>query len=233
MKHVDRLILSAIILGLLVNIASAFFSQQYPQASLYAAALMLAAVVLWGLFRLALLALQFTRAGRYAVLVFYLNVDSDLLLVKHPFHGRLIPPGGRLHRWEIPHVAVARVLNEEAAITQFEFHPKFHKPDMMLSDVVEEVPRPFAVQIEHRRQRGLVRFHYAFVYVCRPIGTDSQLEAVQGYAPRWMNLTQMYLAGHDMRPFDDVLLRYQDLLRVVRPDLDSAKLRAMRGEEDA
>jgi ADP-ribose pyrophosphatase YjhB (NUDIX family) len=216
MKAIDRFILASVLVGLLVNLGSAFLSSQLPRLNEYAAIVLGVAVCIWGLYRLIEVILRYTRYGRYAVLVLFLNSKLEILLVRHPFHKRLIPPGGRLQQWELPHLAVAKRLIKEAGIDDFEFHPKFHHLNGPISDVVERVPQPYSVQIEHRRQRGLVKFHYTFVYVCKFRGEDKQLAHVESYQPRWISLEEIGKLQRDLIPFDDVLLQYQEILNKIR-----------------
>src|SRR5579875_704133 len=126
MKPIDRFILLSVLLGLLINLTSSFLDARFPQVGLYLTALLVIAVCIWGIFRLSSVALQYFRSGRYSVEVFLLNQNNDLLLIKHPYHRRLLPPGGRLNQWEQPHEAVSRSLLEEAGISEFEFHARFH-----------------------------------------------------------------------------------------------------------
>lgn len=214
MKNIDRFILASIIVSLLVNLGSAFLGQYFPQINIIAAIVLGVAIAVWGLYRLISTLLQYLSFGRYAVLIFFLNKNNELLLIKHPFHRCLLPPGGRLGLWDLPHQTVAKKLKEETGITEFEFHPKFHNPDQMISEVVEDVPRPYSVHMEHRRQRGFVKFHYAFVYVCRSKnGIDKPLVAINEYQPRWMNLESIYLLPKNDIPYDDIIRRYEDILR--------------------
>lgn len=83
----------------------------------------------------------------------------------------------------------------------------------MISEVVEDVPRPYSVHQEHRRQRGFVRFHYAFVYVCRFVGNDRTLPHVEAYQARWLSLDEIYRLPKDLIPYDDIIRRYEDILR--------------------
>jgi ADP-ribose pyrophosphatase YjhB (NUDIX family) len=212
MKSIDRFILATILVGLIVNLGSTFIDEYFPQITTYAAITLGFAVAIWGLYRLVSTLLQYVRYGRYAVLIFFLNSENKLLLIKHPFHGCLLPPGGRLKQWELPHVAVAKRLKEETKIEDFEFHPQFHNPNLMISEIVESVPRPYSVHMEHRKQRGLVRFHYAFVYVCHFIGSDMPLQPVEDYQPRWLSLPEIYQLPKGVIPYDDIIRRYEDIL---------------------
>lgn len=230
MRPSDRFILATIIVGLIVNLGSTFLGEYFPQVSQYAAISLGIAVAIWALYRLVSTLLHYLRYGRFAVLIFFLNSKNELLLIKHPYHGCLLPPGGRLKQWELPHIGVANRLREETRIIDFEFHPKFHNSNLMISEVVENVPRPYSVHMEHRKQRGLVRFHYAFVYVCRFRGQDQVLEPVDGYLPRWMGLTEIYQLPKGLIPYDDIIRRYEDILKNLGIKVQLSSYNTQRGQ---
>lgn len=220
MKPIDRLILLSVLLGLLVNLASSFLDAKFPQVGLYLTALLVIIVFIWGTFRLSSTVMQYFRKGRYSVEVFLLNQNNDLLLIKHPYHGRLLPPGGRLNQWELPHEAVSRRLREEAGISEFEFHPRFHKiqSPKMINEIVERVPTPYLIQIEHRKQRRDIKFHYDYIYICLFIGDGTKpLETIKEYNPKWMNLKGIYQLDKHLKPFDDAVQTYEDLLKKLKP----------------
>lgn len=151
---------------------------------------------------------------RFAVLVFLLDRDNRLLLVQHPFHNRLIPPGGRLKDGEVPHQSVRERLLEETGITEFEFHPDFHSPLRVISEVVESVPEPYSVHMEHRRQRDGITSHYAFVYVCRFTGVCLPVTGEASYRPQWYSLGQIKSMPRDRIPFDDIVRRYEGIIEL-------------------
>jgi ADP-ribose pyrophosphatase YjhB (NUDIX family) len=214
MKNSDRLFITAFGIALLVNLAAAAAWQAFPLAGWIALITIIIGTCAWILLRLVQNVLGFVRFGRYAVLVFFLNRQKKLLLIKHPYHNVLLPPGGRLRQWELPHDAVARVLKEEACIDehQFEFHPLFHEGEHVISEIVQSVPRPYSVHMERRQQRGWLHFHYAFVYVCRYRQADRVITVVPQYAPRWYSLKEIESSAPSDRPFDDIIRRYEELL---------------------
>lgn len=118
-KPLDRLILASVILALAVNWASTFFGERFPKINLYAAIVLTLGAVVWGVYRVLNTLLQYLRFGRFAALIFFLSADRKLLLIYHPFHRRLLPPGGRLQQWELPHAAVRHRLREETGILDF------------------------------------------------------------------------------------------------------------------
>ena len=153
------------------------------------------------------------QSGGHAVLIFFLNEKDELLLIRHPFHQCYLPPGGGLKDGELPHKAVAERLKEETGILNFKFHPDFHNPFLVISEKVEDVPGPYSVHLELRPQSTGAEFHYAFVYVCCFDGADQPLSPMREYQPRWMSLEKIYELPKGQIPFDDIMVRYEDILR--------------------
>jgi 8-oxo-dGTP pyrophosphatase MutT (NUDIX family) len=216
MTKSDKFVGAAVLLAAMVNLAAAYFDRRYPSSAAWSADILAGAVGLYALFRFFQTTLQYFRYGRYAVLIFFLNNRNDLLLIRHPFHKCYLPPGGRLKQWELPHEALAKRLREETGITAFDLHPHFHNRTLVISEIVEDVPRPYSVHMEHRRQRGLVRFHYAFVYVCKFKGRDEELPQVETYEPRFFSLQQIYNMPRGVIPYGDIIRRYEDILVSLR-----------------
>ena len=153
------------------------------------------------------------HSGGYAVLIFFLNAKYELLLIRHPFHKCYLPPGGGLKEGELPHTAVAERLREETGILNFKFHPDFHNPNLVISEKVEDVPGPYSVHLELRPQSTGSEFHYAFVYVCCFEGADEPILTAKDYQPTWMSLETIYKLPKGQIPFDDIMVRYEDILR--------------------
>ena len=212
MTKSDKFVLGAVVLAVLVNLTAAHLDKRYPSIAAWAALLLAGAVGLYAVYRSLEIAIQYFRYGRYAVLIFFLNSKNELLLIRHPFHKCYLPPGGRLNQWELPHEAVAKRLKEETGIESFQLHPQFHNPKLVISEIVEDVPRPYSVHMEHRRQRGFVSFHYAFVYICKFKGRDEPLPRVEGYEPAFFTLQQIYVMPRGTIPYDDIIRRYEDIL---------------------
>lgn len=210
-RYVRDVIVTGVILAVLVNLASS--SSYIPDSAKRVAFWLLVSVsvlfVLVHVVNVALSILWFGK-GRYAVLAFALDPQDRIALAQHPYHRRLIPPGGRLKTLELPHDAVKRVLLEEAGVTQFSFDPHFHSAVASYTDTVTILPEPHRIQREDRMQRGLVKFHYAFVYVLR--AESDAIQRTEPYNAKWYTLAQVHALLPPQRPFDDIVKRYEDIL---------------------
>jgi len=213
MKKSDQFFLIAVITATAVNVASNFLFETFHDLSKYFCLGVVLALVVWGLYRLAELILNHYKTGRFAVLIFFLNSKNELLLIQHPFHKRFLPVGGRLKPGELPHEAVKKRLKEEAGISNFIFHPDFHNENLMISELVENVPRPHSVHKEFRKQRGPVWFHYAFVYVCKFSTNDENIDDSNEHRPSWKTLQQIKRLPQATRPFDDIINEFGDILK--------------------
>lgn len=205
-------VLTAIVVAIVVGLATTYIQELDERFKSIAFWIVMGVVVLWGVVEATaqLLAVLYFGKGRYAVLIFVLDDADRLLLVTHPYHRRLITPGGRLKVLELPHDAVARVLRTEAGISTFEFSSLFHAKQAAYTESVTIVPQPYMVQREDRKQRGFVRFHYAFVYVVRC--AHGNVGAIPQYQPTWYSRSEIEKLMSPDRPFDDVVDRYDDIL---------------------
>jgi ADP-ribose pyrophosphatase YjhB (NUDIX family) len=153
---------------------------------------------------------------RYATLIYFLNAENDLLLVQHPYHSVRIPPGGRIGINKLPHDAIELHLFNEAGLKrdEWEFHEVFHRPIEQFT-VVDDVTPPYAIQLEHRKQRGGIAKHYAFLYVCKFIkGKERMVTDINEYHPKWFSLNEIQ-EMRECRPFDDVVQRYKTILKTI------------------
>jgi hypothetical protein len=221
LSKADRFILGGVVVVMLVNFGSSWLMSSQPKITVYLGLALVTFVVLWALYKVtspiwALLTAGIAAFGRFAVLVYFVSRDQQLLMILHPHFKRRLPPGGRLNRSELPDHAVERVLLAEAGIAPdaFEYHPLFHETTEVLSERVETVVRPFLVQRERRWQRGLIRFHYAFVYVCRFKNQDLELTDLDSYHPKWFSLNELSsMTKH--RTFDDVPIVARKILAMA------------------
>jgi hypothetical protein len=203
----DRWVFSTIIIAIIINLASNVLGNASTLLSQVSTVILVIGLVAYVVARVTAVALNYYLYSRFSILVFVLDDERRLLLYRHPNFHRFIPPGGRLGLSEAPDEAVGPRLKAKAGINSFEFDKHFHAPRFPISELVEEVVRPFAVHREHRRQRGGVRSHYCFVYVCRLAG-----DARANPDCRWMNLTDILAMEVHLRPFDDIIAKYRLIL---------------------
>ncbi|MEE7506814.1 NUDIX hydrolase [Methylobacterium mesophilicum] len=216
MNSGDRFVLGAVIVGFAVNIASNIMGAMAPELSKWVSIALAVSVLGYFIYRTAQMIINYLYFGRFAALVYFLGNDNRLLLIKHPYHRRYLPPGGRLKYGETPDQAVANRLREETGIVNFEYHPIFHATYRPVSDLVEEVPRPYAVQREHRRQRGGVRSHYDFIYVCKFASREEIISNSSIYHARWASYDELTRMEMDVRPFDDVVTMYSRIIMMIQ-----------------
>lgn len=203
----DKWVFSTIIVAIIINLASNVVGNASTLVSQAATIILAVGLFVYVVARVAAFALNYYLYSRFSILVFVLDDQQRLLLYQHPNFHRFIPPGGRLGLSEAPDEAVGPRLKAKAGIESFDFDKHFHAPRFPISELVEEVVRPFAVHREHRRQRGGVRSHYCFVYVCRLAG-----DARANPECRWVNLTDLLAMEVHLRPFDDIIAKYRLIL---------------------
>lgn len=207
----DKWVLSAIVVAIIINVASTAIGNVTPETPKLAAIVLAFALFIYVLARVAMIAANYYLHSRFSVLIFMLDAQQRLLLYRHPQFQRYIPPGGRLALSEAPDDAVSSRLRDKAGVGSFIFDPHFHAPRFPITELVEEVIRPFAVHREHRRQRGGVRSHYCFVYVCRLAGG-----ATANLDCRWVDLADLIAMDVHTRPFDDIIAKYRLILEELR-----------------
>jgi hypothetical protein len=203
----DKWVFSTIIVAILINLASNFLGNASNLLSQVSTAILAVGLMTYVVARTATVGLNYYLYCRFSILVFVLDEQQRLLLYHHPYFNRFIPPGGRLGLSEAPDEAVGPRLRAKAGVNSFVFDKHFHSPRFPISELVEEVVRPFAVHREHRRQRGGVRSHYCFIYVCRLAG-DARVNP----DCRWMSLTDLLAMDVHLRPFDDIIAKYRLIL---------------------
>lgn len=157
----------------------------------------------------------------YAVTAYVLHPEGDkLLMIKHDFHGRFLPPGGRLHANQLHHEAVLKSVKAETGLRlqQLDFCQQFCPvySEHIVEDVVRAAPRPWIVQSEEIEQRGGMSYHYDFIYVVKA-GVDGPLEGRQN--PQWLDLAHIDRLPEDVRPFPNVRNLCETILQLcAQPD---------------
>jgi ADP-ribose pyrophosphatase YjhB (NUDIX family) len=163
---------------------------------------------------------------RYANLVYMIDEVGNMAVILHPKHKVWIPCGTRLKPYEMPHLAIYRVVSEELGLSdnEYEIWPRDQSKTYGETEVV---PRPYQVQWEHNEQRQgeqgkSVKSHYDFVYVCttdkvkpllRPAATSPVSRA------RWMSLQElrqeisMHKSTNEKVTFENVEKTYEKILK--------------------
>jgi len=153
---------------------------------------------------------------RFAIIIFLLNDQDELLLVHNHTHEILLPPCKTMKVFEMPHQAVERVLKEQVGINKnmYVIDERFHeKPNNMFR--VLDCPAPYAAQQEFStRQSGRIRFHYSFIYVYK-LKHDAVIDDTTDFFPRFFNLTQINTIEEKLKPFQDIILRYEKMLSFI------------------
>lgn len=97
---------------------------------------------------------------RYAVIVFLLNNNDELLLVLNQTHKILLPPCKTMKTYEMPHQAVERILKQQVGLNKEDYYidRRFHRKKEKLYRVLD-CYSPYATQQEFiTKQSKKVRF---------------------------------------------------------------------------
>ena len=214
----DRIILSSLLLSMIVNIFSDYVIQIFPniQSLLFPAVVIL--IIIWSLYFAGKLIYDKYTMGRYAVEVFLLNDQNELLLYYHPYHKKYLPPGGRVNASEFPDDAVRNRLKERIGLQSgdFVFHELFH-PNLNSSShtlgKIERIATPFLVQKELITQRGHKKFHYDFFYVLRLTKLPSCFLDNEYQPIRFVSKDTLKDIILDKECFPDVMDTYERILK--------------------
>jgi ADP-ribose pyrophosphatase YjhB (NUDIX family) len=215
-----RFLVGVIAVGILVNLASDTIGDRFPYGKnvvVYLAALV---VAVWFIVIMLQVVRSYLIQGRYAVEALILNSNNELLLYRHPHHKCMLPPGGRIGRFEFPNDALQRRLEERLSLNSraYKFDERIHDVADMNNGSIGEIQRfaaPFIVQRELHRQRGFVRFHYDFIYVLRMLDDNYEFDSPK-YAPiRFFDLAALKEAAAQRRTFPDVIDAYERVLSLI------------------
>ena len=214
----DKFILIGLIFATLVNLFSDSLKQIFPfiQNLIFVATATM--LVIWVIVIIIKNTIELLTAGRFATQALILNQKKELLLFSHPLHKKLLPPSGRVHRFQMPDEGMRRILQERVGLIpkDYRYHPAFHEVvDNQGQDFenVIRVPTPFLVQKEKRKQRGSVKYHYDFFYVLELTNPNHQFPENE-YAPFiWVNPEKLNHLVEKGRTFPDVVDAYQRVLQ--------------------
>ena len=212
------------LVGVLINLASSYIDDRYPAARELLLGVALGALVLWLLVLLTQYVFSYLVGGRYAVEALILISRNELLLYRHPHHKVMLPPGGRVKRWEFPNFALQLRLEERLGLNprDYRFDESFHHGIDGNTGHLGEIQRfaaPFLVQREIHRQRGFVQFHYDLIYVLRLLDDQTAFDAPKYSPVHFVDLAALREMVAQQRSFPDVL----DAYRRVLATLDGAR----------
>jgi len=217
MNKIDRFLLSSILVALCVNIASNFISKLNNNIETYAGYLVVGSVFVWALLVVLKMVYNYFTDGKFAVEAFILNRNNELLVYKHNFHKKFIPPGGRVRNNEFPDIALVNRLNERVGLKDGDYsfneilHPDFNVTNHNISSV-KRLPVPFIIQKEIRKQRLFKKFHYDFIYVLN-MSNNNITFPNNIYVPfKFVNMEALNRMVDSNETFPDVADTYQRIL---------------------
>jgi hypothetical protein len=148
---------------------------------------------------------------RFANLVYVLDAERNLAVIRHPHYKRWMPAGSRLAYHEAPHQAVPRVLRDELGLeaNNFKRWPEFETAQYGLTEIIEP---PYQVQMERRKHRLGVGAHYDFIYVGTVNGVKPRLQSPLN--PQWRSLEELKelrRTGDEEEPFADIIPTFEKI----------------------
>lgn len=180
---------SIVVISLLLGLSSSGLVVKHPEVGIWLSYLsiflLIVVVVRYILIRL----LNKFVPRRYANLIFMLDEENNLAVLKHPLYSRIQPPGGRLFYNESLHLSISRIIKKELGLEETSYKVVSDDNSLERYGTAYLVPRPFQIQVEIGSHKLGVREHYDFVYVCfakgiKPI-LDSSFHAI------WVSLDEL------------------------------------------
>ena len=141
---------------------------------------------------------------RYACTVIVFDSDK-VLLVWHPYHKVWLPPGQRIAFQQFPHQSALEVVLKETGY-EVEFDYDFHYQEKTIDRDTIQIPQPYFVMREDQGQRGGIKSHYDFYYICKLRGHSPQAKNVLDH--KWFRIQEL----------DDLFGKghlYQDILFIL------------------
>jgi hypothetical protein len=130
----DRFLLVSVSVAILVKSAADYINGLNPSIRQVAGLFVLIILFFWVFLLTGRYLWYKLTEGKFAVEAFILNSKKELLLYKHPYHNRFIPPGGRTKgENEFPDQALVRTLRERVGLREdsYKFSEIFH-PDLVV-----------------------------------------------------------------------------------------------------
>lgn len=156
---------------------------------------------------------------RFALIIFLLNEKDELLLTFNHTHKILLPPCKTMKTYEMPHQAVERILKDQVGLEKdaYEIDTRFHKNTGNFYRVLD-CPAPYAAQQEFStKQSKRIRFHYSLIYVYK-LKAGIEIDETTDFFPRFFSMLQIGEIEENIKPFQDIIMRYKEIMSVLRKD---------------
>lgn len=153
---------------------------------------------------------------RYAVIIFLLNKNDELLLVLNQTHKILLPPCKTMKTYEMPHQAVERILKHQVSLNKEDYYidTRFHRKKEKLYRV-HDCYSPYATQQEFiTKQSKKVRYHYSFIYIYK-LKENVSIDDETIFFPQFFTLDEILNIEDDIKPFQDIIQRYKKVLKQI------------------
>ena len=124
---------------------------------------------------------------RYATCVVVLRGES-VLLVRHKFYEKWMPPGHRVGFQKFPHEAALHAVARETGL-RVSYCDSIHCPEKTIEREIKQVPQPFFVMREGEGHRGGIRTHYDLFYVCHVL--DEEISGKSDEDCKWFDLSEL------------------------------------------
>lgn len=214
---IQTMIVPSFLLGISTNTVFSKFPGFGELIGLIGLALFVAVFLFWLFFRFTMKIIP----RRFANLIYLLDDDNKLAVIKHPHYKRIQPPGTRLGYHEKPHSAIERAIREELGLepSSYSIWPDMEYPKFSNTEIV---PGPYQVQVERNKHRLGVKEHYDYVYVCKTRGKIPELN--KKYDARFLSLDELeHIRDSDAEsaPWSDIIPTYKKILADMK--IDSAQ----------
>lgn len=172
----------------------------------------LSGISLWSWYR---------KTGPLAVEIFLFDEQESLLLYRHPYHGVLMPPGGKVGAFESVHEAIERALLERVGLGPDAYDLQSLHPSSATSRKFTKVSLlacPFRIQVENHPQRRLKTRHIDLLFF-GVIRKEAKIRAATEYGPAgfWpRDQLGLVVEANPRELFPDVLDAYDALLKARR-----------------
>jgi ADP-ribose pyrophosphatase YjhB (NUDIX family) len=219
MKQYEKYVFLGIILAMIVNGASGWLLPPDSAITHIFTYFILGGAVVATLLLAGRLSLLYLTSGQYSVEAFILDSSNRLLVYRHPHHGKMLPPGGRLKWGEFPTDGLEARLKERLHLMRenyryVEVSLAYLEPRRSFAHL-QSLPTPFIVQREVLRQRRFKRFHYDFIYVLRMKSDPISFDSTEYQPVQFVNMQRLLEYSANNETFEDVVDTYRRILYLV------------------